>query len=346
MIVKQAKDVARRWVSEEASKIPRFYGAFFVGSVNWMSDETPFPSTSDLDVRVIVEDSQPPGEIRKFRYRDVVLEVSYGSSEQFQSTEKILGDYTIACHLARPSIILDPLGQLTKIQEEVSRDYAKRKWVHKRCENVQDLLLASFQWLNETDPFHDQVFAWLYATGVPNHMVLTADLKNPTVRRMFAASRDVLGRYGYLSLHESVLGILGSEHMSREQVESFLKSCTEVFDVAKDIVKTPFFGASTISDFAGSVAIDGSRELITSGYHREAVFWIAVIHTWCQKALYNDASTEVQQRFMPSYQHLLRDLGVTSFDDLQHRNEQTEELFPEVWKVAEAIIAANPEIMD
>jgi len=163
---------------------------------------------------------------------------------------------------------------------------------------------------------------------------------------MFAASRDVLARYGYVSLHESMLGILGSERMSPEQVESFLNSCTDVFDVAKDIVKTPFFGASTISDFGRSIAIDGSLQLIESGYHREAMFWIAAIHTWCQKALYNDASAEVQTRSTPSYEHLLRALGVTSFDDLQHRNKQTEELLPKVSEVTEAIIAANPEIRD
>src|SRR5688572_14371309 len=90
MIVKQAKDVARQWVNEEASKVPGFYGAFFVGSVNWMSADAPFPSTSDIDVKILVESSQPPDEIRKFRYRDITLEVSYSSSEQFQSSDTIL----------------------------------------------------------------------------------------------------------------------------------------------------------------------------------------------------------------------------------------------------------------
>lgn len=346
MIVKQAKAVAHQWVSEEASKAPGFYGAFFVGSVNWMSADAPFPSTSDIDVKILVEDSQPPDEIRKFRYRDITLEVSYSSSEQFQSPDTVLGDYTIACHLARPSLIMDPSGQLTKLQETVSRDYAKRKWVRKRCEHARDWLTTSLQWLNESDPFHDQVFAWIYATGMPTHIVLTADLKNPTVRRMFVASRDVLARYGFLPLHESMLGIVGSVYMNREQVESFSKSCAEAFEVAKDIVHTPFFGASTISNYGRSIAIEGSLQLIESGYHREAVPWVAVIHTWCQKALYNDASAEVRQRFTPSYEHLLSELGVTSFDDLQHRNKQTEELLPKVWEVTEAIIAANPEIRD
>lgn len=346
MIIKQAKDVARQWVNEEASQRPGFYGALFVGSVNWMSDEALFPSTSDLDVKVIVEDLHPPDELRMFRYREVLLEVSYASSAQFQSAEAVLGDYTMACHLARPSIIMDATGQLRELQKAVSREYARRKWVRKRCENARDFFMTSLQWLSESDPFHDQVFAWIYATGVPTHIVLTADLKNPTVRRMFVACRDVLARYGFPSLHESMLGILGSAHMNREQVESSFKPCAEVFEVAKDIVHTPFFGSSMLHEDTRSVAMDGARQLIRSGAHREAVPWIVVIHTWCQKALYNDASAEVQQRFTPSYKHLLSDLGITSFDDLQHRNKQTEELLPKVWEVTEAMIAANPQIRD
>src|SRR6266496_5075595 len=105
MIVRQAKEMAHQWVTKEASKIPGFYGAFFAGSINWMSEDALFPSTSDLDIKVILEDSNPPEEIRKFRYQDVTLEVSYTSSEPFQSSERILSDYTIACHLAKPSII-------------------------------------------------------------------------------------------------------------------------------------------------------------------------------------------------------------------------------------------------
>ena len=143
-----------------------------------------------------------------------------------------------------------------------------------------------------------------------------------------------------------MLGILGSVQLNQEQVEDHLSSFTEVFDIAKRVVKTPFFKSTNISDFARPLAIDGSRELIESGDHREAVFWIAITHIFCQKALYNDAPTDIQDRFMPSFRSLLADLGVKSFADLQRRNQQIEKLLPRVWEVAEAIIAANPEIVD
>lgn len=56
MIVKDAKDVARRWVIEEARKVPGFYGAFFAGSTNWLADDEVLPATSDVDVMVMLTD--------------------------------------------------------------------------------------------------------------------------------------------------------------------------------------------------------------------------------------------------------------------------------------------------
>ncbi len=345
MLVQQAKDTARHWVNEEASKVPGFYGAFFIGSINWMTDDSAFPSTSDVDVIVVTEGPDPP-EHRKFLYQNVVLEVSYIVRDHIQSPDAVLGNYPSAVHFTTPNVISDPSGELTKIQAAVSRDYAKRTWVRKRCEHVRDLLLTGLQWLNESDPFHDQVFAWLFSTSILTHIVLVADLQNPTVRKCFVATRGVLSRFGQLSLYESMLGVLGSAQLSREQVEHHLASCAEVFDIAKRVIKTPFFFASEISDYARPSMIDASRELIESGDHREALFWIVNTQTWCQKALYNDAPADIQDRFMPSYQHLLGDLSVRSFADLQQRNEQIKGLLPRVWEVAEAIIAANPEIVD
>jgi hypothetical protein len=86
--------------------------------------------------------------------------------------------------------------------------------------------------------------------------------------------------------------------------------------------------------------------LIERGDHREAVFWIAITHSWCHQALFNDAPVDLQQQFAPSYERLLQQLGITSFADLRQRTEQIKALLPRIWEVTEAIIAANPEIID
>ncbi len=134
--------------------------------------------------------------------------------------------------------------------------------------------------------------------------------------------------------------------MSRERVEEHLGALTAVFDVAKAVIKTPFVWAADLSDIARPVVIDGSRELIEGGFHREAIFWMVVTYSRCQQVLARDAPERLQEQFSPAYRQLLGDLGISSFADLQQRSVQIKAWLPRVWTVAEAIMAANPEIED
>jgi hypothetical protein len=338
--------VARQWVIEEASRVQGFHGAFYHGSINWLADEAALPTTSDVDVMVAFAAPDPPARLGKFMYRNVILEVSYLPSDQLQSPELILGQSHLAGSLRTPSIILDPSGQLTRLQAAVSRDYAKRRWVHRRCEHARDKVLRNLRGLSGSEPFHDQVVPWLFATGVTTHMLLVAGLRNPTVRRRYAATRELLADYGHSTFYETLLEMLGCAEMSRERVERHLAALTDAFDAAKAVVETPFFFASDISDVARPIAIDGSRELIERGYHREAVFWMVATYSRCQKVLHHDAPGELLDRFSPGYRELLADLGIASFADLQRRGEEVRGFLPRVWEVTEAIMAANPEIED
>jgi hypothetical protein len=190
------------------------------------------------------------------------------------------------------------------------------------------------------------VIAWLFPTGVTAHLLLVAGLRNPTVRRRYVDVRELLAEYGQPAFHETLLDLLGCARMRRERAEQHLAALTEVFDVAKAVVKTPFSFASDISDLARPLTIDGSRDLIECGLHREAMFWIAVTYSRCQKVLAVDAPEELQQRFDPGYRQLLGDLGITSFADLQERSTQIKAHLARVWVSAEAIMAANPGIED
>lgn len=344
MLVKQAKAVARQWVIEEGSKIPNFSGAFYHGSTNWLPEDAALPATSDLDIMVVLADPNPPHKPGKFIYQDVMLEVSYLSSDQLQSPEVILSQSHMAGSFRAPSIILDPTGHLTQLQAVVAKAYAKRHWVYQRCLYARDKILNNLQQLKASDPFHDQVAVWLFAAGVTTHVLLVAGLKNPTVRRRYVAVRELLADYGHAAFYESRLELLGCAQMSREQVETHLAALTEIFDAAKTVIKTPFFFAADISEIARPVAIDGSRELIEHGYHREAIFWMVATYSRCQKVLYHDAPVAMQEQFTPGYRHLLADLGITGFADLQQRGEQIKEFLPQLWTVAEAILAANPDI--
>ncbi len=346
MIVKQAKEVARQWVSEEAATTPGFCGAFYHGSTAWLPDDAVLAATSDVDVVLVVADPDPPAKPGKLSYQGVLLDVSYLSRDELRSAEYVLSLSHLAGSFRTSSVILDPSGWLTALQDAVSTEYAKRRWVYRRCEHARDKILANLATLDGAASFCDQVMAWLFATGVTTHMLLVAGLKNPTVRRRYVAARDLLADYGHLAFYETLLEMLGCAHISRERVAEHLEALAEVFDAAAAVAATPFAFAADISARARPIAIDGSRDLIERGDHREAVFWMAVTYARCQKILDHDGPVGLCARFEPGYRRLLGDLGIISFADLQQRSAQFKAFLPRVWAVAEAIIAANPEIED
>ena len=344
MILRDAKNVARQWVDQEVSKAPGFRGAFFHGSANWLSDQADLPSTSDLDVMVVFDEDAASIRTGKLVHGDVLLEISRFSSEQLRSPEVVLSDYRLAGSFHVASVIADPSGQLSDLQAAVAKDYAKRSWVRARCEHARDNVLKHLGSSNESAPFHDQVTAWLFGTGVTTHVLLVAGLKNPTVRSRYQAARELLADYGRLDFYETFLGLLGCAQISRTHVENHFDAMTDAFDAAKIAIKTPFFFASDITDIARPVAIDGTRELIERGFHREAVFWLVATYSRCQQVFYQDASNEIQQRFDRGYRDLLADLGIDSPEDLAPRSQQVREFLLQLMEVSEAIMDANPEI--
>jgi len=218
MIVKDAKEIARRWVMEEASQYAGFQGAFYHGSVNWLSDDDILASSSDVDIMVVFADP-PEMKLGKFIYQDVMLEVSHLGWDQLQSAEQILGQHHMAGSFKGPSVIADPTGRLTELQIAVSFGYAKYNWVSKRCENAQNKVLTGIQNLKATDALHDQVNTCTFPAGVMTHVLLVAGLKNPTVRRRYSAVRALLAAYDQLDFHETLLEMLGCHQMSRARVE-------------------------------------------------------------------------------------------------------------------------------
>jgi len=343
VIVKHAKDIVRQWVTAEAGAIPGFRGAFYHGSAVWLPDNSPLQSTSDIDVMVVVDDPDPPLKLGKFVYRNVLFDVTWLPWDQVHPVERVLGDHSLAGSLRSPEIITDPTGKLGRIQQIVAGEFARRRWVNKRCESVRGRLLNALRSVKEERPFHDQVTSWLFGTGLTTHVLLVAGLRNPTVRKRYLAARDLLAGYGYPPFYETLLEQLGCASMSPERAGRHLDALAEAFDVATEVIGTPVFFASDISKAARPIAIDGSRELIANGDHREAIFWIVATWARCQNVFHLDAP-EMETRFEPGFRELLADVGIVSFADLKLRGDQVEASLSRLWEVAEAIIAANPEV--
>ena len=344
MLVNDAKAIARDWINQSSANIPGFQGAFFHGSVNWLPDDVELPSTSDLDVMIILADEHNAAKPGKLVYRDVLLEISFISNDELRSPEQILGRSELAGSLAAASVIADPTGHLTGLQAAVSRDYAKRRWVRARYEQAREKVRRNLAAIDPAAPFPDQITAWLFGAGVTTHILLVAGLENPTVRKRYSAVRALLAEYGRLDFYEPLLALLGCGQMTRDRVERRLASLEGAFDAAAAVIRSPFFFAADISPHGQSVAIEGSRELIEQGEHREAVFWIVATYARCLTVLHHDAPPEMRARHEPGFRALLADLGIVSPADLLARSGEVEAFLPRVREVAEQVMSANQRI--
>jgi hypothetical protein len=81
------------------------------------------------------------------------------------------------------------------------------------------------------------VLTWLFPTGVTTHVLLTAGLRNPTVRLRYLAAR---GAAGAARLRPAEQG----------RVEQHLAAMTAVFDRAAAVATKPFPFASDITPAA------------------------------------------------------------------------------------------------
>jgi hypothetical protein len=344
MLVKQAKAAARAWVREAAGRTAGFAGAFFSGSINAMADEDPLPSTSDVDLLIVVDGPGLPPKPGKFRWQGALIEASYLPAADVRTPEQVLGTPFLAWSLYHDSLILDPTGRLEELQSAVKIGYAQRKWVTRRCAYARDRVLRNLGSVDAAKPLPDPVLAWLFAAGVTTHILLLAGLSNPTVRKRYLAVRELLAEYDRAAFYPTLLEMLGCEQMTQAQTAHHLDALAGAYDSASAVLHSPVEFAADIHPDARPVAIDGSRALITQGDHREAVFWIAVTYARCMKVLSADGPEAVHAQHLPGFTRLLADLGVAEAGGLRRRAEMVKALLPRVWQEAEGIMDANAEI--
>ncbi len=341
MKVGTARAIAAEWVTLHLSEKPWFRGAYFSGSTILQNENEDMSASSDMDVVVVMAHDEMPLKLGKFRYEGVLIEITYLSWNKLQSGEDVLTDYHLAGSFRVNTLISDPTGHLEKLQQYVSTHFAEKTWVLVRCKNARLRIEQGLKAINPRDPWHDQVTSWLFPTGVTTHVILVAALQNPTVRLRYLKVRDVLKEYGYEDVYSELLRLLGVYDLTAERVEHHLRALEQTFDTAVSIAKTPFFFSSDITAEARPIVIDGSRELIRSGFHREAVFWMVATFARCHKIFEVDGSDEIQLKHRPAFDALTEDLGISSTDDLTRRAEDVLDFLPKLWEIAESIIPAS-----
>ena len=343
MLVREAKRAAEDWVRCEGSSLPRLLGVYLAGSVTTLTDGLPLPESSDVDITVVM-DEPPERKIGKFRFRGVLLEVSCETPARIRTPEAVLGNPHLAGAIRGMQIVADPTGHLGWLRNEVAGRYACRRWVRQRCREATAMAAGRLQTLDGSGPMHDRVTSWLFGTSLTALILLLAGLRPPTVRRRYVEARELLCNHGRLDFHEELLQLLGCSDWSRSQTEGHLHAVSEAFDGAKGLPKGEFPFGADISEAARPVAIDGSRELIEQGFHREAVFWLLATYSRCQWIFHFNASNQAGDRLQQGYLSILADLGIGDIADLDSRCNQVLEYLPQVTNVAEEVMAATPEI--
>ncbi|MGG1879124.1 hypothetical protein ABDI30_16350 [Paenibacillus cisolokensis] len=64
----------------------------------------------------------------------------------------------------------------------------------------------------------------------------------------------------------------------------------------------------------------------------------------CHFILAADAPPEMQQEYLPLFEDLTRELGLSTSSDLHERAADVLRYLPKLWKVTMAIVDANPEV--
>ncbi|MEU0730489.1 hypothetical protein [Streptomyces sp. NPDC006140] len=345
MKVGLARAAAIQWVAQHARTDTGFRGAYFSGSTVGLPDDAELSPSSDIDVFVVTAQEDPPAKPGKLRFQGALLEVSYLPRTQLASADDVLASYHLAGSFRTDAIIDDPTGELHALHAHVSRHFAARPWVRRRCQDARHRIESRLAGIDTSAPFHEQVISWLFPTGVTCHVLLVAALRNPTVRLRYPAAREVLTDYGRLGLYPELLDLLGCSQLPAERVQHHLHELAATFDATVPVAKTPFPFSSDISPAARPIAIDGSQRLIDSGDHREAVFWIIATFARCHIILATDAP-RLHEALLPAFQAAVTDLGIGSTRDLIHRAEEVTRFLPRLWQTTEDILLYNPDITD
>ena len=154
----------------------------------------------------------------------------------------------------------------------------------------------------------------------------------------------MLFEYGYADFYPNLLNLLGCVRMTQNMVKKHLEALEEVYDSAASVGNTSFLFSSDITPLAKPIVFNGSSELIKSGHHHEAIFWIVTTYARCHKIFEADLPLK-QQLYLPAFKNIMSDLGFHSNEDFIRRAEEVIKFLPDLWEVTESIITKTPDIV-
>ena len=317
--IKMAKDIAQNWCAVQASQIPGVVGALMTGSVAWQPNSATHQTGSDIDIILVVDRPDVPNALGKFVFQGLTLEVSFAKLSVLSEIDTVLADYHMAGLFRQTTALWDPVGQLHQLMIQAAPHYADTKYIKRRMQHARQNALNFLTRYEDATTLHDQVTSLFFAAGVTAHIILTAALQNPTIRRRYILSGQVLNRTGHSELHEHMLATLGSRDLDAPAIQTLLDLLAAQFDKTAKLLASPHPFASDMKPAARPIAIDGTQAMIDQGHHKEAAFWIIAVFARCRAVMVADGTASDLEDFDTDMWLALNAFGLSNPDDMQQR---------------------------
>lgn len=340
MKITRIGETARKWVEERAGNMPGLLGAYLSGSYPSAPAGADWPESSDVDIVLVFRRGACPPKIGKTRAEGVLLEISCLEEGEFAELTHVLSTHYLAYALNAGGILFDPSGMLTRLHEEVRREYGERRWVEARCQWFYRRIEQGVEgYVPGNMTFPQAVNGWAFTTGITCFPILLADLRNCTVRKRYTAARGVLESYGLGDFYPRLLSLLVPAPLGRERLAGHMKELEKTFALASG-TRGPSAGyafRSDISEEGAAVAIGGSWELIEGEHPEDAAFWMLVTFARCHIILDMDEPGLSAER-LPALRGFLRELGVSGEEDIAERLRAVRGFLPGLKETVEDIL--------
>ncbi len=338
--------LARRYVEERFLGQPGFHGAHLVGSIIHADGDAPFPTYRDVDIAIVL-DTDEHQKIEEVVREGYILECILSASSRYRNAEGILTNPGMACNLHKNSVIVDPHGELARLHQAVAEGFAKRHWVRLRAGSGVKSAMASIALMqrarNPVEAVHGLCEFVMYCS----ECITVAHLEAPTHRRSLANLSVTLGDTPEeRALHEEILAAFGTAQLSEAQVRGFLLQCTEAFDRAIAVRRTPVPFDWKLDPCIRDYLEKGTLEVIDEGLHRESIFWIALFFAISTIAIQQDGLPEEKALYGARFKAFLDALGLGSAAAIEQRIAQCLALHAKVAAYVEHFVATSPLLED
>jgi len=347
MYVGEVIAIAREWMERHGRDLPGCQAAHLVGSLTGLPHNSIFAAYRDVDIS-IVSSVEHSGEaaVLDIPYRGLIIECGFHSLADYRSAGKLLAHPGLAAHLAVDCVLYDPDGLLATVQPIVARDYRRRRWVLERCEAEKRDTLRLLEQAERAEAPGEYMLALYSLVGMALcGLLMVATLQAPTHRRCLVLARDLLYERDRPELYEALLDLLGHATLSRAEVERWLALASVAFDRAVAVKRSPSPFGFKFKPHVRPYLIDGARELIEQGLHREAMWWLGFVYFASNAVIQNDGDAGEQPDYQARLCEFLGPLASETATERRGRVLRARRLADALFTLADQLVAHNPLVV-